>query len=145
MVVSTVTRGIALGVAGVALFGLIMMALLRTGGVPESQPTSETSTVSATSLRDIPVTNIVPPGDAYDPVLAGEPLPAGYRPLLRRDAIPPVYNPAFRSVGDTDWSGDTLVVGLVIDGDARAYPVSFLNRREMVIDRIANIPVLVSW
>ena len=144
------TRSAVLGIAGVALFGLIMMALLTTGGALESQPRSETSdtgtpSVSPTSLRDIAVTNIIPPDDAYDPVLVGEPLPSGYRQLLRRDAIPPVYNPTFRSVGDTEWSDDTLVIVLVIDDDARAYPVRFLNRREMVIDRVANIPVLVSW
>ena len=150
LVASTVTRRTVLGIAGAALFGLIMMALLTNGGAPESKPTAETSvngtpSVSTAGLRDIAVTNIVPPDDAYDPVLAGEPLPAGYRQLLRRDAILPVYNPTFRSAGDTDWSADTLVIGLVIDDDARAYPVRFLNRREMVIDRVANIPVLVSW
>ena len=144
------TRSTVLGIAGLALLGLIMMALLTNGGAPEIQPKSETfdtgtPSVSTAGLRDIEVTNIVPPDDVYDPVLAGEPLPEGYRPLLRRDAILPVYNPTFRSAGDTDWSGDTLVIGLVIDDDARAYPVRFLNRREMVIDRVANIPVLVSW
>ena len=143
-------RRTLLPIAGVALFGLIAIALLTTGGVPEGQPTSGTPvagapSLSTTGLRDIPVTNIVPPGDAYDPVLAGEGLPAGYRPLLRRDAIRPIYNPTFRSVGETDWSADTLIIGLVIDDDARAYPVRYLNFREMVIDRVANIPVLVSW
>jgi hypothetical protein len=29
--------------------------------------------------------------------------------------------------------------------EAKAYPVSFLNRREMVIDSINGIPILVTW
>ena len=43
------------------------------------------------------------------------------------------------------WRDDTLVIGIEQDGDAEAYPVSFLNGREMVIDSIAGIPVLVTW
>ena len=85
------------------------------------------------------------PDEAYDPVKAGEPTPQGYRQLLSRDAILPVYNPTFRSVSATDWSDDTLVIGVELDGEAKAYPVQFLNRREMVIDWIAGSPILVSW
>ena len=88
---------------------------------------------------------IVPPEAQYDPVDAGEPLPEGFRQLLPRDAITPVYNPTFVAAEEAGWSGETLVIGVEIDGDARAYPVSFLNRREMVVDRIAGIPVLVTW
>ena len=37
------------------------------------------------------------------------------------------------------------MIGLALDGEAKAYPVSWLNRREMVVDRIAGIPILVTW
>ncbi len=76
---------------------------------------------------------------------AGEQLPGGFRQLLRRDAILPVYDPTFVPSAEQDWDDDTLVIGVELDGEAKAYPVSFLNRREMVIDRIAGIPVLVTW
>lgn len=89
--------------------------------------------------------SIEAPDDAYDPVKAGEPTPEGYRQLLFRDAILPVYNPTFRSVSATEWSDDTLVIGVELDGEAKAYPVQFLNRREMVIDWIGGSPILVSW
>lgn len=133
LVDQTVTRATMLGIAAVVVLGLIVVAM------------GTTSAPAVSGLRDIPVTKIVPPDGAYDPVIAGEPLPDGYRPVLPRDAILPVYNPTFRSVTDTDWPADALVIGVVIEDDARAYPVSFLTRREMVIDRVANIPVLVSW
>ena len=81
----------------------------------------------------------------YDPVTAGEPLPDGFRQLIPRDGIRPVYDPAFVSAAASEWPPDTLVIGVAIAGDARAYPVGFLNRREMVVDRIAGIPVLVTW
>ena len=40
---------------------------------------------------------------------------------------------------------DELVIGLVIGGEARAYPVTTLNRREMVNDVVGGTPVLVTW
>lgn len=85
------------------------------------------------------------PGEIYDPVAAGEPTPPDYRQVLPRDAILPIYNPRFVSAVDAGWTDDTLIIGLELDGEAKAYPVSFLNRREMVIDWIAGTPVLVSW
>lgn len=81
----------------------------------------------------------------YNPVHAGEELPQGFRDLLPRDAIRPIYDPQFVSADDADWHDQALVVGLEIDGDARAYPVSFLNRREIVNDHVGKTPVLVTW
>ena len=72
-------------------------------------------------------------------------VPAGFRQLLERDAIPPIYDPVFVSAEATTWTDDVLVVGVVINGDARAYPVGYLNRREMVIDTVGDVPVLVTW
>ncbi len=119
---------------------------LAVPGPPEGvSSTTSAPEVATTGLRDIPKTTIEPPGQAYDPVAAGEPVPEGYRDTLGRDSIEPIYNPGFRSAPDTEWPADSLVIGVEIEGDARAYPVSFLTRREMVVDRIAGIPVLVTW
>ena len=82
---------------------------------------------------------------AYNPVTAGESLPDGFRQLLPRDAILPVYHPRFVPASAAGWPGSVDVIGLAVDGEAKAYPVSFLNGREMVIDEIAGDPVLVSW
>ena len=83
--------------------------------------------------------------DAYDPVTAGEPLPDGYRQLLPRDGIQPIYNPQFVAASGVDWAGTTRVIGVAAEGEAKAYPVSFLNRHEMVDDFIAGEPILVTW
>lgn len=114
------------------LFAVVLQFLVRTGTEPRPD-----ATVALGSLAD--------PGDVYDPVKAGERLPRGFRQLLRRDAILPIYDPTFVKASQTTWSGDTLVLGIELEGDARAYPIRFLNRREMVIDSIAGIPVLVTW
>lgn len=81
------------------------------------------------------------------PTTASSPkdLPDGWYQVLRRDGILPVYNPAFVSGDDANWPRDTLVIGVEVNGDARAYPVSFLNRREMVNDVVGGEPLLVSW
>ena len=85
------------------------------------------------------------PESTYDPVRAGEETPPGFRQLLPRDAILPVYNPTFVRADQSEWDDDTLIIGVELDGEAKAYPVNFLNRREMVIDWIGGTPVLVSW
>lgn len=84
-------------------------------------------------------------GSLYNPVHAGEELPTGFRQLLARDAIRPIYDPTFVSASESGWHDEALVVGLEIDGNAKAYPVSFLNRREIVNDHIGKTPVLVTW
>ena len=88
---------------------------------------------------------LVDPTTIYDPVNAGEETPLGYRQLLGRDRIAPIYSPSFVSASASEWPDDALVIGIALDGEAKAYPVSHLNSREMVIDRLAGIPLLVTW
>ncbi len=92
-----------------------------------------------------PVGVRVDPSGVYNPVLAGESLPEGFRQILPRDAIAPVYDPSFVAGRDIGWPDDAQVIGVELDGEAKAYPVSFLNGREMVVDEIAGIPILVTW
>lgn len=83
--------------------------------------------------------------DLYNPVWAGEPLPDGYRPVIARDGIRPVYRPLFVGADNSGWPDDELIIGVEIDGDARAYPVGFLTRREIVVDMHRGIPTFVTW
>jgi hypothetical protein len=87
----------------------------------------------------------VPADTAYDPVKAGETLPEGFRQLLQRDAIAPIYEPHFVAAEQAGWPDDAQVIGVSSGDEAKAYPVSHLNQREMVIDEIEGIPILVSW
>lgn len=82
---------------------------------------------------------------AYNPVLAGERLPADFRQILPRDAIQPIYDPRFAPADEVDWPDSTDVIGVEIDGEAKAYPVDHLNGHELVIDELNGIPILVSW
>jgi hypothetical protein len=64
-----------------------------------------------------------------------------------KDTIPAITEPVF----DTDWSSDdedlpdeSLVVGVVRDGVARAYPLKVLNWHEVVNDDLGG-PLLVTY
>lgn len=61
------------------------------------------------------------------------------------DAIPPIYEPEFIPADEAPLIDDELVMGVVIEGKAKAYPVSVLRFREMVDDELAGWPILVSW
>ena len=88
---------------------------------------------------------VVSPDQVYNPVAAGDPSPAGFRQLLARDQIAPIYNPEFTTADQVDWPAEMLVIGIAMDGAAKAYPVTPLNQREMVIDSLNGIPILVTW
>ena len=94
-----------------------------------------------------PATDItsIDPNAVFDPVRAGDELPSGFRQLLPRDAIQPIYVPQFVKATDSPWDDETLVIGVELGEEAKAYPVSYLNRREMVVDRFGDIPILVTW
>jgi hypothetical protein len=65
--------------------------------------------------------------------------------LLGRDSIAPVYNPQFASAAEAPYDDDELVIGVEINGEAKAYAIGPLNAREMVNDELAGIPILVTW
>ncbi len=113
--------------AGVVILGAIVLAGLASGGTPSPTP------------------RLADPGSVYDPTEAGEALPRGYRLALDRDQILPVYEPEFTTAARVDWPSDSLVIGVAGDGEAKAYPVTHLNSREIVIDTLDGEPILVSW
>jgi len=44
-----------------------------------------------------------------------------------------------------DLEDDELVVGVVLDGEAIAYPVRYLAMSEVVNDRVGDTPIAPSW
>ena len=128
----------AIGVAGlVLLVTAVTVVLTRTPSIT-GEPPEQLTSVDATAFR-------TDPNDVYDPVKAGEPIPPGYRQLLDRDQILPVYNPVFTRADLVDWPAGMLVIGVSGEETAKAYPVTHLNQREMVIDSLDGSPLLVSW
>ena len=50
-----------------------------------------------------------------------------------------------RSGGGPKTNDDIKVIGVVVEGDARAYPTTLLNHHELVNDRVGGKPVTVGW
>jgi hypothetical protein len=68
--------------------------------------------------------------------------------LLPKDAIPAIRDPApllmpvdaAREVRDSD-----QVLGVVIGGENRAYPIPFLSWHEIVNDTVAGVAIAATW
>ncbi len=64
-----------------------------------------------------------------------------------RDAIPALVHPRFLKAheGGHLLKNADRVVGVFLNGEAKAYPVRILNWHELVNDTVGGRPVLVSW
>ena len=67
--------------------------------------------------------------------------------LLPYDAIPAILQPEFITADEADEKLDpgSLVIGLSIDGDNRAYSIPTLSSYEIVNDTVGGKPVAVTW
>ena len=64
----------------------------------------------------------------------------------RRDTIPPIFKPEFVPAVDAANVGPMEpVLSIIIDGDARAYPLRILLWHEIVNDVVGGVPILVSY
>lgn len=74
----------------------------------------------------------------YDEILSGG---------VPKDGIPPIDSPVFVSLEEAvaGIPGTEPVIGLVIDGDARAYPLRVLTWHEIVNDTVGGVPVAVTF
>lgn len=66
---------------------------------------------------------------------------------IPKDAIPALIHPEFISASEVGnlLSPKDRVLGVYLQGDAKAYPVRILNWHELVNDNVGGRPILVSW
>ena len=76
---------------------------------------------------------------------AAEELPPGVERILPRGRIAAVFEPRFVPAAEAEISDDAWVLGVVIDGQARAYSLNLLNRHEVVNDRIGEQKFAAVW
>jgi hypothetical protein len=80
-------------------------------------------------------------GSAFDPIRSDE-----IQSILPQDAIPALIKPAYLTASQaSDIYDQEEVIGVVVNGDARAYPLSTLSAHEIVDDDIGGQPVAVTW
>jgi hypothetical protein len=132
---------------------------------PADPPTPGTVVASANTPApdDTPTADVAPlPSDtptassslapSNTPASTDTPAPAVERDLrivtlLPKDAIPAVFDPEFLTVEEADeWYDDQeLVLGVEINGEARAYSIPFLSGREIVNDTVGGRKIAVTW
>jgi hypothetical protein len=69
----------------------------------------------------------------------------GYQQLLPRGRIAAVTEPQYVSADEAEIANDSYVLGIVIDGQARAYSLNLLNNHEVVNDQIGELPFAAVW
>ena len=67
--------------------------------------------------------------------------------LLPKDAIRSIDAPRFYGVAEADeeYDPNEIVLGVVFNGEARAYSVNMLSNHEIVNDMVAGVPIAVTW
>ena len=77
--------------------------------------------------------------------LASDALPDGVEQILPRGRIAAVTQPDFVTADQARMPDDAWVLGLVIDGEARAMSLNLLNRHEVVNDSIGQTNYAAVW
>lgn len=118
----------------------------------------QSSPLEATATGRVPTTGPAitdtPPDTGASPRPSATPRPYRLQPgelLLAADYddIPAImaedslFVPAAQ--GSAEWADQETVIGVELDGHARAYPVRLLSLHEVVNDNIAGRPIAVTW
>ncbi len=70
---------------------------------------------------------------------------------IGKDKILAIDNPEFVSISDSakledrEITDNTMVIGYINNGEAKAYPVKIMNQHELVNDMIGGEPLTVGW
>lgn len=72
-------------------------------------------------------------------------LPPDFRQLLPRGRIAAIDSPRFVSASAARIPGAAWVLGIVIDGEARAYSLNLLNQHEVVNDQVGGRSFAAVW
>jgi hypothetical protein len=76
---------------------------------------------------------------------AGEKPPPGVEQLLPRGGIPAIFAPRFVPGAQARVPDDAWVLGVVVEGEAKAYSLNLLNRHEVVNDRSGGTAFAAVW
>lgn len=103
------------------------------------------ATTHLRSARDRPPSALDDPAhpDFPDPLIDLDDLLSGGPPP---DGIPSIDYPLFQPVSEVNWlDDDEPVLSLTIDGQTKAYPIRIMTWHEIVNDRLAAVPVALTY
>ena len=138
--------------------GFVLAACGAVQSAADPEPTDQLPSVDpAESELPAQPTDSGQPASAEDPLSAPTVAPELINPrnyefesylppqLIPLDGIRPVYQPQFVDAADAPLHDEELVIGVSIEGEAKAYPITVLRFREMVNDDLGKLPILVTW
>jgi len=116
----------------ISIFASFLLAACA-GQISETEPTQSTPENEPVDSNEIATPR---PTEEYQIIT-----------LLPRDAIPAIDDPVFLTAeeADAEYTPDELVLGVNIDGDARAYSTGLLSRHEIVNDTVGGRKIAVTW
>lgn len=68
-----------------------------------------------------------------------------YQQLLPRGEISAITDPQYVTANVADIADDSYVLGVVIEGQARAYSLNILNNHEVVNDQVGDLAYAAVW
>jgi hypothetical protein len=72
-------------------------------------------------------------------------LPAGVEQILPRGQIAAVLDPQFVAASEADVPDEAWILGVVVEGEAKAYSLNLLNRHEVVNDQSGETGFAAVW
>ena len=138
----------------------VLAALAVTACAPTLEPAADTPSPTQPAVATLAETHAAPTATAVftfeiaTPIALTVAANSGRLPeveeirtILPRDGIRAVLRPQFLSMEDADrvYDHDEPVIGIEIDGVARAYSIPFLSEHEIVNDEIAGRKIAVTW
>lgn len=74
-----------------------------------------------------------------------EELPPGVEQILPRGRIAAVFTPEFAPAGEAELPDSAWVLGVEVEGVAKAYSLNLLNHHEVVNDRSGDTAFAAVW
>ena len=71
--------------------------------------------------------------------------PAGYQQILPRGRIASIDDPMYVPAAEAEIRDEAWVLGVLIDGQARAFSLELLNAHEVVNDSIGDVNFAAVW
>ena len=111
---------------------------------PSPRPTTEVSRIDEQGSES---ESVASPTNTPHPRAIYRPKAREIKIVLEKDAIPAILNPIFLSVEEAIgvYHDDEPVLGVEINGEARAYSIPWLSRVEIVNDVVGGRKIAVTW
>ncbi|MCP5095013.1 MAG: DUF3179 domain-containing protein [Chloroflexi bacterium] len=112
-----------------------------------TEPPPPTADATAVTTETAVPTDVPLPTRTPDPELVAKYAEYELITLLPPDAIPAIDNPSFLNAteADTFYDPTELIIGVVFNGEARAYSVPLLSNHEIVNDNVGGVKIAVTW